>query len=187
VFERNSLKINAKMGDAKTWHRACNGLARLKKTTQTQINIPMKLIRSNPALNLGRAADFGPWLRHPFAGIPAVAQLLEDFFPAATTSPSAGRLVTDLHEDANNFYARFELPGVKKDAVKVELREGVLTISAERRVKSGETDSAYTLSRSLSLPETVNAEGISAKLEDGLLTVTLPKQEQRKPKLIAIN
>jgi HSP20 family protein len=146
----------------------------------------MKLIRSNPALNLGRATDFGPWLRHPFAGIPAVAQLLEDFFPA-TTAPAAGRLATDLHEDANNFYARFELPGVKKDAVKVELREGVLTVSAERRVKTGENESAYTLSRSLSLPETVNAEGISAKLEDGLLTVTLPKQEQRKPKLIAIN
>ena len=146
----------------------------------------MKLIRSNPALNLGRAADFGPWLRHPFAGIPAVAQLLEDFFPA-TTSPTAGRLATDLHEDAGNFYARFELPGVKKDAVKVELREGVLTVSAERRVKSGETESTYTLSRSLSLPETVNAEGISAKLEDGLLTVTLPKQKQRKPKLIAVN
>jgi HSP20 family protein len=147
----------------------------------------MKLIRSNPALNLGRVADFGPWLRHPLAGLPAVAQLLEDFFPAAPTSPSNGRLATDLHEDSGNFYARFELPGVKKDAVKVELREGVLTVSAERRVKSGENESTYTLSRSLSLPETVNAEGISAKLEDGLLTVTLPKQEQRKPKLIAVN
>lgn len=147
----------------------------------------MKLIRSNPALNLGRSvSDFGPWLRHPFAGFPAMAQLLEDFFPSSA-SPSNARLATDLHEDANHFYARFELPGVKKDAVKVELREGVLTVTAERRERAGENTSSVTLSRSITLPDAVQEEAISARLEDGILTVSLPKQEHRKPRLITVN
>ena len=146
----------------------------------------MKLICTNPALNLSRAVDFGPWLRHPLTGLPSVAQLLGDYFPAAAATAN-GRLPTDLHEDATHFYASFELPGVKKDAVKIELNEGQLIVSAERRSPSGESESAYTVSRSLRLPDTVNTEAISAKLEDGLLTLTLPKQEQPKPKFIPVN
>jgi HSP20 family protein len=145
----------------------------------------MKLARYTPSLNLGRVADFGPWLRQPFAGLPAMAQLFEDFFPAATAPVS--RLALDLHEDLDNFYARFEVPGVKKEGVKVEVREGVLSVSAERRDKDGDTESTFTLSRSISLPDSVQDDAISARLEDGILTVTLPKQEQRKPRLISVN
>lgn len=147
----------------------------------------MKIIRSTPALNFGRSfANAGPWSRHPLAGLPSVAQLLEDFFPA-TASALTGRLAVDVHEDAANYYARFELPGVKKEAVKVEVKEGVLTVAADRTEKSGESESTVTLSRSISLPDTIQADGISAKLEDGVLTVTLPKQEQPKPKQITVN
>lgn len=143
----------------------------------------MKLTRHTPSLHLGRVADFGPWLRQPLAGFPAVAQLLEDFFP----TPAAPGLSTDLFEDKDHFFARFELPGVKKEAVKVELRERALSVSAERRDKSGESETAYTLSRVIALPDLVQEDAISAKLEDGILTVTLPKHEQRKPKVISVN
>jgi len=147
----------------------------------------MKIIRTTPALNFGRSfANSVPWSRHPFAGLPAVAQLLEEFFPA-TANVAAGRLATDVHEDAANYYARFELPGVKKEAVKVELKEDVLTVSAERTEKSGESESTTSLSRSITLPDTVKADDISAKVEDGVLTITLPKQEQPKPKQITVN
>ena len=152
---------------------------------RTQNPNTMKLARYTPSLHLGRVADFGPWLRQPFAGLPAMAQLFEDFFPATTAS--ASRLALDLHEDPDNFYARFEVPGVKKDGVKVEVREGVLSVSAERRDKDGDTESTFTLSRSISLPDSVQDDAISAKLEDGILTVTLPKQEERKPRLISVN
>jgi HSP20 family protein len=147
----------------------------------------MKIIRSTPVLNFGRSiANAGPWSRHPLAGIPSVAQFLEDFFPA-TANAFAGRLATDVHEDAANYYVRFELPGVKKEAVKVEVAEGVLTVGADRTEKSGDSESTVTLSRSINLPDTVQVDGISAKLEDGILTVTLPKQEQPKPKQITVN
>lgn len=145
----------------------------------------MKLARYTPALNLGRMADLSPLLRQPFAGLPAMAQLFEDFFPVSTAA--ASRLAMDLHEDGDNFYARFEVPGVKKDGVKVEVRDGVLTVSAERHEKEGDTQSTFTLSRSITLPDSAQDDAISARLEDGILTITLPKQEKRKPRLISVN
>lgn len=143
----------------------------------------MKIARCTPAFQFGRTPDFGPRLRHPLAGFPAMAQLFEDFLPATNSS----NLVTDLHEDTDHFHARFELPGVKKDAVKIELHERVLTVTAERVVKAGEKESSRTFTRSLALPEIVQEDGITAKLEDGILSVTLPKQESRKPKVISVN
>jgi HSP20 family protein len=143
----------------------------------------MKIARCTPAFQFGRTPDFGPWLRHPLAGLPAMAQLFENFLPA--TAPN--RLPTDLYEDADHYHARFEMPGVKKDAVKIELHERVLTITADRRLQEGEAEITHTLSRALTLPDSVQEESITAKLEDGLLTVTLPKQENRKPKIISVH
>jgi len=142
----------------------------------------MKLTRYTPSFDLGRVADFDQWLRHPFAGFPAVGQLLGEFIPAA-----AGRLATDVYEDKDNYYARFELPGVKKEEVKVEVHDRLLTVSAERQSKEEGREESFSLSRSVSVPEGVRGDAIAAKLEDGILTVTLPKQEERKPKLIAVN
>jgi len=143
----------------------------------------MKLTRFTPSFDLGRVADFDQWLRHPLTGFPAVGQLLGEFLPGAVS----GRLATDVYEDKDNYYARFELPGVKKEDVKVEVQDRLLTVSAERREKDGEKESSYSLSRSVSVPENVKGDAIVAKLEDGILTVTLPKLEERKPKLIEVN
>jgi len=63
----------------------------------------------------------------------------------------------------------------------------VLTVTAERRERAGENTSSVTLSRSITLPDAVQEEAISARLEDGILTVSLPKQEYRKPRLITVN
>ena len=142
----------------------------------------MKLTRYTPSFDLARVADFDQWLRHPFAGFPAVGQILNDFMTAGQTA----RLATDVHEDKDNFYARFELPGIKKEDVKVEVHDRLLTVNAERLEKEGESEEAFSMSRSISVPEGIRGDAISAKLEDGILTVTLPKQESRKPKLIEI-
>ncbi len=142
----------------------------------------MKLTRFSPSFDLGRVSDFDQWLRHPFAGFPAVGALLSEFLPGA----ASGRLATDIHEDNDNYYARFELPGVKKEDVKVEVHDRLLTVSADRREKDGENEQSFALSRSVSVPEGVRGDAIGAKLEDGVLTVTLPKQEQRKPRQISI-
>ena len=142
----------------------------------------MKLTRYSPAFDLSRVADFDQWLRHPFAGFPSVSQFFNDFLPAGAST----RLAIDVHEDKDNFYTRFELPAVKKEDVKVEIHDRLLTVTADRREKVGEAEQVINLSRSISVPEGVKSDAIAAKLEDGVLTVTLPKQEHRKPKLIEV-
>ena len=76
---------------------------------------------------------------------------------------------------------------MKKDDVKIELNNGLLTVSAEKREKNGDNESSFSLTRSVSVPDGVNADGIAAKLEDGILNVTLPKAENRKPRTIALS
>ena len=78
------------------------------------------------------------------------------------------------------------VPGVKKEDVKIELNNGLLTVSAEKREKNGDNESSFSLTRSVSVPDGVNADAIAAKLEDGILNVTLPKAENRKPRNITL-
>lgn len=143
----------------------------------------MKLTRCNPSgYAPAQVADFDQWLRNPFASFPAFGSLFDLGFSSAVPA----RLATDVYEDADSYYARFEVPGVKKEDIKVELHDRLLTVSVERREKSEEGEQSYSMSRSVSVPDSVAPDRIGAKLEDGLLTVTLPKQEQRKPRTIQV-
>ena len=144
----------------------------------------MKLTRPMTS-NFARVAGFDEWLRHPFAGFPAFGSLFDVGNHLGNNVPA--RLATDVYEDADNFYARLEIPGVKKEDVKLELRDRTLTVSAEKREKSGEDEQSYRLTRSVSVPDSVAEDRITAKLENGLLIVTLPKQEHRKPRTIEVN
>lgn len=102
---------------------------------------------------------------------------------AATRGQSC--IAADLYEDDANVYARFELPGFRRDEISAELENAVLTVSAERKA-SGEGAQGVSLSRSVSLPDGLEADRVEAKHEDGVLTVTLPKTPARKPKAIEI-
>lgn len=93
----------------------------------------------------------------------------------------------DLYEDEDNFYVRFELPGVNKQEIAVELENAVLTVSVNRKDESDEQGAAtYEATRSVSVPDGVDADKVKAAYEDGILTVTLPKSEARKPRLIDV-
>lgn len=92
----------------------------------------------------------------------------------------------DLYEDDNNFYARVELPGVKKKEIDVKLENAVLTISGNRKSTRNEEKESVSFSRSLSIPEDIQGDKVTANYEDGILTVTLPKVELSKPKLIEV-
>ncbi len=145
----------------------------------------MKLIRSNtPASSLARVSDFDEWFRNPFAGFPAFPRLFD--WESTLGGQNLGRLATDIHEDKDNYYATFEVPGVKKEGVKIELNDSLLTVSVSRKEKSGDSESSYSSARTISVPEGVRADAIAAKLEDGILTVTLPKSEERKPRNIEV-
>lgn len=146
----------------------------------------MKLIRTNPVSGLARVSDFDDWFQNPFAGHPL--NLFRSLgWDKLLGSAENATLAADVHEDQENYYARFEMPGVKKEDVKIELKQNLLTVTAERKEKSGEEESSFSLSRSISVPDTVKADAIGARLEDGILTVTLPKAEERKPKNIQVS
>lgn len=145
----------------------------------------MKLIRTYPTASFSRISDFDDWFRNPFANLPSQLSRLANWDKLFNESGPAD-LAADIHEDRDHYYARFEIAGVRKEDVKIELSNNLLTVSAEKKEKRGDEESSFSLTRSISIPDTVKADAISAKLEDGILTVTLPKTEERKPKTITV-
>jgi HSP20 family protein len=103
-------------------------------------------------------------------------------------APSEPRLAMDLYEDEGNYYARLEVPGVKREDISLELVSRQLTVKVTRKqpAAEGEGEHSLTLSRSLPLPENAQGDAISAKLADGFLTLTVPKAEEAKPRSIEI-
>lgn len=145
----------------------------------------MKLTRfTKPESTLGRVTDFDDWFRNPFGSLPTLTRLFD--WDGNFGSPVMGRLATDIHEDKDNYFATFEVPGVKKEDIKIEMNDRLLTVTVMRKEKSGDSESSFTSTRSVSVPESVKVEDITAKVEDGLLTVTLPKVEDRKPRTIEV-
>jgi len=100
----------------------------------------------------------------------------------------------DIYETKDSICVRAELPGVEKDAVSVEVKEGVLTLRGERKFEKEVKEENYhriersygTFHRSFTLPSTVDAEKVSARMKDGVLELNLPKKEQARPKQIKI-
>jgi HSP20 family protein len=106
-----------------------------------------------------------------------------------------GEFPVDLYQDKDAFTVRAELPGFRKEDISVEVADGVLTITAHQKTetksdkKDKETSATMQerrVSRAISLPENLKLEKIHAAYENGVLTVTLPKREEVKPKQIAI-
>ena len=101
----------------------------------------------------------------------------------------------DIREDGDHFYVEAELPGFKKEEIDITLENQTLTISAERRdEKKDEQKGDWLLNerrytrflRSFTLPPTVNDQTVNAKLSDGVLTITLNKREETKPRKISV-
>lgn len=140
----------------------------------------MKLTNYNPLRN--HDSIFDEWFLTPFAGLPAISRIFDS---GLLTGPKP--LLAELHEDSENFYANFEVPGVKKDQVQLDLNHRILTVTVEKRTRRDDADSTYKLTRSVSIPDSVDLDKITAKLEDGVLVVTLPKSEERKPRRIELS
>lgn len=121
--------------------------------------------------------------RSPWAGLESEVDRLFQAALADLPAPAlAPRFPVDLYEDKDNTYVRAELPGVSREAINVEMVDGYLNLSASR--KQGEE--TCSLNRSITIPEAVQADKVAATYENGVLTVTLPKQEQAKPRKINI-
>jgi HSP20 family protein len=101
----------------------------------------------------------------------------------------------DLYEDKDNLFVRAELPGLKKEEIELSMHNGTLSISGERKLEEKESQRETLRSerflgrfhRTVTLPKPVRVDQIKASYKDGILTVTLPKTEEAKPKQIEVN
>lgn len=129
----------------------------------------------------------GGYNRSPWAGLETeIDRLFDAALSGWADMPAADRFPVDLFEDKDNAYVRADLPGVSRDAINVEVVEGYLNIEATRKSQEGDREESFRFSRSISLPDGVRADGVSASYEDGVLTVTLPKKEEAKPRKISV-
>jgi HSP20 family protein len=101
----------------------------------------------------------------------------------------------DVHEDKDSFSVRVELPGMKREDIEVSLHDGALVITGERKSEKVAEDTEIhrqerfygKFSRALTLPAAVAGDKVKAQYKDGILTVTLPKAEEAKPKAITVS
>jgi HSP20 family protein len=100
----------------------------------------------------------------------------------------------DLVETEDHLVLRADLPGLQEADVNIEIKDGVLTISGERRSEHEEKSEGFyrverafgSFSRSLTLPQGINTDAVSADFDRGVLEVKIPKPEERKPTRVQI-
>jgi HSP20 family protein len=100
----------------------------------------------------------------------------------------------DLVEKDDAFVLRADLPGLSEDDINIELEDGTLTVSGERKAEHESKNEGYyrverafgSFSRSLTLPKGVDPESVTASFDRGVLEVRIPKPEKRKPRRIEI-
>jgi HSP20 family protein len=100
----------------------------------------------------------------------------------------------DIYETPNELVVKADLPDVNEKDIDVRVENNLLTIRGERKFEKSVSEENYlrvertygAFSRSFSLPNTVNAEAIAAEYKNGVLTVTLPKREESKPRQVKV-
>ena len=139
-----------------------------------------------------------PELHHPvsFDRFAMLRNELGRLFDAPPSRPEVDWNPTlDIHADKDRYLVWLDLPGLKKEDVKISLHDGVLTVSGERKdvrdLEDGETHRSERVfgkfERSVKLLTSVDSAKISATYKDGVLVIELPKAEEAKPKEIAIS
>jgi len=153
----------------------------------------MNLIRwQRPVLtpwsNFGRLSDLRDEIDRlfeaPLAERARSSNLLSGWTPAL-----------DVYEQKENFILKAELPGMRKEDITVSLHDGSVSISGERKSDTKHEDSEVyraerffgRFQRTVTLPAPVAADKVKAQYKDGVLTVTLPKTEEAKPKQIDVS
>lgn len=92
----------------------------------------------------------------------------------------------DVYADDESVVVVAELPGFDKKDIQLDLQNAVLTIRATRKAKEGGEEHSYHFSRAVTVGDEIDEAKVKARFENGLLQVTLPKAESRKPRSIKI-
>ncbi len=120
--------------------------------------------------------------------------LFTPFLARPETQEYKWRPSADISETDDSYEVRAELPGVTKDDVHISVKEDLLTIKGEKRQEKTDDSKDYRrverrygrFERRFSLPPKVKADSIKAEFKDGVLTLSIPKPEEVKPKEIPI-
>jgi len=124
-------------------------------------------------------------------------RLFSDFFGRASQEQNLTTWTpaVDIYEGQNELVVKAELPEVKLDELDIRVENNILTIRGERKFEKKVDEKNYlrveraygSFARSFSLANTVNTEAIKAEYRDGVLTLSIPKREEAKPKQIKVN
>jgi HSP20 family protein len=101
----------------------------------------------------------------------------------------------DIYEDGDNLVLKAELPGVNPDDVEIRVEDNTLYLKGERKFEKEVKEQNYhriersygTFTRTFSLPNSLDADKVTANYKDGVLTLVMPKKEEAKPKTIKVN
>jgi HSP20 family protein len=124
--------------------------------------------------------------------VPQINEMFNDLFDGMLTSDfrRTSTPAVNIIETDDDFKLEVAAPGLAKEDFKINVDNDLLTVSAEKKNENNEKNSRYTrkefsyvsFTRSFTLPELVDAEHIRASYESGVMTLTLPKREEAKPK-----
>ena len=136
----------------------------------------------------------------PFRGTTLQDQINRLFNDAFDRTSEEASITTwapavDIFETEHELVVKADLPDVKPEELDIRVENNILTIRGERKFEKKVTEDKYlrversygSFSRSFSLANTVNAEAIKAEYKNGVLTLTIPKREEAKPKQIKVN
>lgn len=133
--------------------------------------------------------------RSPFAELGSLQREMETLFGGlGTGSRDLWAPAVDVEETPDGLIFRAELPGMSREDIEVELEDGVLTIQGEKKYEKREENAEGllyerrwgTFNRRFTLPRAVSAEGIEADLQNGILTIRVPKAEEAKGRKIPV-
>jgi HSP20 family protein len=137
----------------------------------------------------------------PFRGLANLHDQFNRIFSESVRNYSEESAVTawapavDIFETPNELVVKADLPDVNEKDIDVRVENNLLTIRGERKLEKSVSEENYlrvertygSFSRSFSLPNTVNPEAIAAEYQNGVLTVTLPKREESKPRQVKVS
>lgn len=159
---------------------------------------PSSMLGASPSIELGarkenNMSELEPW--RPFREMVSLRDAMDRLFEDSVITPkSTGMPKIDVKEKKNEVVVRAELPGISEDELNIEIADGIMTISGEKKDEKEEEKDGYyykeshsgTFQRSFTLPADVNEDRAEAEMDKGVLTVILPKIAPKKAKKVTV-
>jgi len=145
----------------------------------------MAIVRFEQGFPLTAQNQFERFLREAFSPVTGEGEV-----STRTWAPPV-----DIYENGDNLVLKAELPGFNPDDVEIRVEDNTLYLKGERKFEKEVKEQSYhrversygAFTRTFSLPNSVDADKVAANFKDGVLTLTMPKKEEAKPKTIKIN